>query len=236
MRNAIKNITLSTLLLASACSIPEYNGKKPITPLPVQPNIAGNYRINQQEFQKFLRSNHGSLRLKMEKRAGATEEDQKDLFGLIQKAKKEIKRYTEKQGSDHIHYSILNNIDQFLSNEGFKTSNKQDLLYVGLRTKEIDCDLYTSIYLSIADILNFPLKAVEIPSLVGKPGHAYILWLRSNDEDICWETTNGSITSKNYYEEKYSEHLRGKDSFRKLTGTDFLKSIYKFTYPKEKKN
>jgi len=106
--------------------------------------------------------------------------DYQVLDDIIDEAKKRIKvksEYTEEEA-----VNILKTIGELLEDKSFRLQ-LNDLLSHGLKSKGIDCDNYSMIYLGIADVLNLPLKVVKAPK------HVFIRFYLNKDEYINWETT-----------------------------------------------
>jgi tetratricopeptide (TPR) repeat protein len=128
--------------------------------------------------------------LDIEGELGTIYHDYQVLDDIIYEAQKRIKvksKYTEEEAID-----VLETIGEIFKNKGFK-SKENLLLNQGLKTKKIDCDNYSVIYLGIADVLNLPLKAVRAP------GHVFIRWHFDKDNYINWETTNAKRKSDKEY-------------------------------------
>jgi tetratricopeptide (TPR) repeat protein len=107
------------------------------------------------------------------------------------KLDKSFTEYTEEEAVD-----VLKIIDWVLKNKGF-TYQRGILLNTGLKTKKIDCDDNSIIYLGIADVLNLPFKLVEVPH------HAFVRWHFDEDNYFNWETTCSSKRLDYIYKSKY---------------------------------
>ncbi|MBU0469892.1 MAG: tetratricopeptide repeat protein [Nanoarchaeota archaeon] len=136
--------------------------------------------------------------LDLENELGANDDDYKALDDVIDKAKEAIKELKLKQPVDDYGSSealealkILQTIDDTLRREDF-SYKLNTLLNKGLKTREIDCDNLSVIYLAIGEELNLPLKIVLAPK------HAFIRW-NFKKGFLNWETTFGSIVPNEYY-------------------------------------
>jgi tetratricopeptide (TPR) repeat protein len=118
--------------------------------------------------------------------------DYRTLDNLIDEAKKQISEikldkpfseYTKKES-----LSVLKTIDKVIKDKGFEYQ-KTTLLNQCLKTKRLDCKHYSTIYLTIADVLKLPLNAVIVPS------HIFIRWHFDENNYINWETTNAKRRS-----------------------------------------
>ncbi|MBU0456998.1 MAG: tetratricopeptide repeat protein [Nanoarchaeota archaeon] len=133
--------------------------------------------------------------LDLESELGATDDDYIVLDDVIDKAKEAIRELKlEKPVADYDNYealSVLKAIDKTLKREGF-SYKKNLLLNEGLKTKKIDCDNTSMIYLAIGEELNLPLKMVLAPR------HSFIRW-HFSDGYFNWETTIGKNVIRNVY-------------------------------------
>ena len=91
-----------------------------------------------------------------------------------------------------IAYNTLKTIDNILGFQGF-TYRKNSLLATALKTRRIDCDGYSALYLAIGETLNLPIKMVRAPA------HTFVRWEFRNGTYINWETTIGSPKKDRYY-------------------------------------
>ncbi len=128
----------------------------------------------------------GEMILDSEKSIGADQKDVETLQNLVDKATAKIQSKTQYSYDDAT--NILSSIDQTIRDEGF-IYQEQQLLNPGLKTKKIDCDLYTTLYMCVAQKLNLPLKAVLTKN------HAFIRWMNQDKSHLNWETTTGRETS-----------------------------------------
>ena len=100
--------------------------------------------------------------------------------------------------------NLMKKISFVLKDLGF-VYGAQDLLSRGLKTRRVDCDIYSFLYLSVADILKLPLYAVSVPH------HVFVRWdpderhnpldpnAPENKNDFNWETTSSMILDDNHY-------------------------------------
>jgi len=134
--------------------------------------------------------------LDLEKDFEVTDADYQILDDIIDEAKQKIE--VKPMYSHNEAVTILKTIYSILKERGFEYE-KNGLLNHGLKTKKIDCDNYSIIYLAIAETLNLPIFAVNAPE------HIFIRWDPDgkhdaqhpsnpvNKSDFNFETTAGSI-------------------------------------------
>lgn len=124
------------------------------------------------------------------------------LDKLVDQAKNSLKRrkkYSQWQSED-----ILRTIYTILLTNGYDYK-ENDFLSVGLVNGNLDCDNYTVIYYSIAQVMHFPFYIINLPK------HSTLLWDKDgkhdplnvkspeNKGDYYWETTLGEIRSDSDY-------------------------------------
>jgi len=124
------------------------------------------------------------------------------LDKLIDQAKISLKRrgnYSQWQSEN-----IFRTIYMILITNGYDYK-ENDFLSVGLVNGNLDCDNYTAIYFSIAQVMQFPYYIVNLPK------HSTLLWDQDgkhdplnvkspeNKGDYYWETTLGEIRSDSDY-------------------------------------
>ena len=94
---------------------------------------------------------------------------------------------------------ILKTIDQILKEKGFEHDvNHSTGTYFNnsLKTKKLDCDNYSFIYLSVADVLDLPVFASQAPS------HVFVRWHQGTEErgfSFNWETLTASSVGDDHY-------------------------------------
>lgn len=135
--------------------------------------------------------------LDIETELGVTDSDYQILDDIIVEAQKRIEvkpEYTKVEAID-----VLKTIDDTLKDMGFEYQSNP-LLNHGLKTKQINSNHYSAIYLAIADTLKLPLKVVNAS------GHVFVRWHFDDGKYVNWETTNaeGNI-------QRYKEALEGYD-------------------------
>ena len=140
--------------------------------------------------QNDKRNTVGYKMLEIERELGFeyTPENKKVLENLLDLASESIeikKNYTKDEAIE-----ILKTIDGLLKDYTYYADNS--ILGEALSNKQLDCNLYSLLYLHITDYLKLPLFGVVIPK------HAFVRW-SSKDYEIFWETTNGHERSEQYY-------------------------------------
>jgi len=131
----------------------------------------------------------GHQMLALEKDLGAKESELRRLETVIDRAMMVIDRklsYGPKEAA-----SALETIS-IVVKESY-SYRPQRLLHQGLKANQLDCDLFVSIYLSIAEVAKLPIQAVVAPL------HTFVRWRLDNGSHLNWETTNGSETNDQYY-------------------------------------
>ncbi len=88
--------------------------------------------------------------------------------------------------------ATLEAISRVLQAYGFEYNGKQ-LFSVALRSKGINCDGYSAIYLAVGEALDLPIQMVRAPA------HTFIRWYVDDDEYINWETTKAVEKTDAYY-------------------------------------
>lgn len=150
----------------------------------------------------------GHAVLAMERGLGAHEGDVATLESILAEARKHIRlqaSYTREQAA-----ATLKTIDALLKSAGY-TYKSEDLLSAGLRTRTIDCDLYSTLYLSIAETLNLPLKTV------GMPRHMFVRWKFDDGSYLNWEATSGFEAKDDYYITKMMPEIRAQNEREGIT-------------------
>ncbi|MBI3334285.1 hypothetical protein HYZ97_02260 [Candidatus Pacearchaeota archaeon] len=162
---------LSTGLLLSGCASPQMNETR-------MPHPSFVYQKNNPTSAHYA--------LDIEQGLGAQEGDTTTLDTLLTSIERSLTlrpAYTREQA-----LLVLSQIAQAIRHDGYKTK-KQNFLYKGLRSKKLDCDLYSLIYLGVAERCILPLSVVDLP------GHWFIRWHFSPDEYLNWETTSAQEIS-----------------------------------------
>src|SRR3989344_2396770 len=128
--------------------------------------------------EDFPLRNVAHLELACERRFGASRSDVEKVNNILSGAKN---CFLEKNPIKQ-----LKSIDGLLASSGLHPGKKGgDLLSEGLREGCMDCDLFTSLYIAIAQEYDLPLVAVEFP------GHVAVRLRFGNGERVGWETTQG---------------------------------------------
>ena len=128
--------------------------------------------------------------LDMELELGADVHDYLLLDKTIDKAVKRIPRKRNYTKSEAIH--ALETIDEVLRRQGF-TYKENLLLNQGLKTKKIDCDNRSVLYLAIAEVIGLPLSAVWVPK------HVFVRCAPADKDEFNWETTSAIERSNSHY-------------------------------------
>ncbi len=66
-------------------------------------------------------------------------------------------------------------------------------LSFGLARKELDCSMYTVVYLAIAEDLGLPLSGISMPE------HLAVRWAHADGTYTNWETTVGKVATDEFY-------------------------------------
>lgn len=86
---------------------------------------------------------------------------------------------------------VLNAIHRTIGKNGIEYES-QVLFSTGLRTRKLDCDLLSYVYLTVADVLRLPLYGIQ------SPRHFFLLW-DDGTNVMYWETTAGKDQQRDYY-------------------------------------
>ncbi len=125
---------------------------------------------------------------------GVTIDDYFVLDDFINEAKEKIEtkeKYTKKEA-----IGILKTIDEIIDGKGFDKKTN-DFLNQGLKDKKLDCDNRTLVYLGIAEVLNLPLNAIDVPR------HSFIRWHDNKGTSFNWETMEVTEKPDSHYINKY---------------------------------
>ncbi|MCX6746603.1 MAG: tetratricopeptide repeat protein [Candidatus Pacearchaeota archaeon] len=145
--------------------------------------IAGEYK------PKYNTSAHRTLG--MEQEFGATVEDYKTLDDLLDKIIPEIQiksAYTKKDVFN-IFRTIASKLIDFKREEN-------TLLSYGLREKIFDCDNFSLVYSSVGEILNLPIKMINVLN------HVFIRW-DLGKEHLNWDNMWGKEENKAFLDWVY---------------------------------
>jgi tetratricopeptide (TPR) repeat protein len=75
--------------------------------------------------------------------------------------------------------------------------NKDRVSAIKARTPPVfliaDCDIYSIVYLAIAERLGLPLAMVNLPSLGDYVGHDYVTWTLADGTQVDWEADAGKV-------------------------------------------
>ena len=134
---------------------------------------------------------YGEIRLDLEK--GTMQKDHRELEKIMAEAQVAIP--TLKTNDYNSAMQALEAMQIFLAKKGF-SYHSQDFLNKGLRTKKIDCDIYSILFMSMAEKKGYPVKMVEVGAKNKIGSHAFIKWYLDNGEVINWETTSGFAYSQ----------------------------------------
>lgn len=94
--------------------------------------------------------------------------------------------------------------------------NQGHLLSQGLDKKELDCDLYSVVYISVGEALNLPIVGVHVDTESHDSNHVFVRWVKDGETVLNWETTSGRRITDNELEEwlcpnvecKYTDLIR----------------------------
>jgi regulator of sirC expression with transglutaminase-like and TPR domain len=97
---------------------------------------------------------------------------------------------------------MMSAIHELLADEGFRYHDYSapeysllgyHTLHFALAKRELDCTLYTQLYLAIGEELELPLAAVSVPA------HLFVRWQLSADRWFDWEVTRGEERADEFY-------------------------------------
>ncbi len=154
--------------------------------------------------------------LDMEKKFGTVDEHYTYINSLINKAAKLIipkEDYTDKDA-----FQILGQIDGLLKKEGFRFKNNF-LLNQGIRSKEIDCDNYSTLYTAIAEILRIPIIPVYAPN------HSFVRFNFNDGSYVNWDPIKNTTLPNAFYIKQMNiapESIQKGVYLRSLTRKEFL--------------
>lgn len=114
-------------------------------------------------------------------------------------------------GDRHAALVSLETIAKVIDAFGF-TYQKNGLLANALKSRHIDCDGYSVIYLAVGEIMDLPITMVRAPA------HTFVRWQLSDDEYINWETTISAEKPDEYY-------IRKHDIARASNGISAMRSL-----------
>lgn len=127
--------------------------------------------------------------LELEADLGAGPKEVKRLNRVVNKASAEVA--LQPRGGQARAHHILRTIDRVVrSNYGYQ---ERRLFFEGLSGGGLDCDLFTIVYLAVAQRQHLPIKAVVAPR------HSFVRWHFSNGQYLDWETTVGAPKDDSYY-------------------------------------
>ncbi len=128
--------------------------------------------------------------LDMEKAHGTTDAHYLILEDIIRKASGRITIPARCDSAAAV--GILREIDALLREEGFVFRNNL-LLSRGLSSRQIDCDNYCAIYVSIAETLNIPILPVYAPN------HSFIRFCFDDGTWLNWEPAQVKSLADSWY-------------------------------------
>jgi tetratricopeptide (TPR) repeat protein len=128
--------------------------------------------------------------LDMEKAYGTTDAHYLILEGIIRKAAGRINLPERCDSAGAI--GILREIDALLKEEGFVFRNNL-LLSRGLATRQIDCDNYCALYISISETLKIPILPVYAPN------HSFLRFCFDDGTCLNWEPTQAKSLPDSWY-------------------------------------
>ncbi|MGD9125225.1 MAG: tetratricopeptide repeat protein [Desulfarculaceae bacterium] len=127
--------------------------------------------------------------LDLERDLGTEPGDYKLVDDILDEAVQEIQGHSLSSKEDAVF--VLEIIHHVLGSSFSYRRNQ--LLNQGLKQNKLDCDLLTILYLSVAQKMNLPLKAVVVPR------HSFIRWELGPGDYLNWETTSGSLVSDSHF-------------------------------------
>ncbi len=132
---------------------------------------------------------HGFLDLESD--FGVKDSHYKTIDDMIDKARIRIKAKSDYKKEDAV--EALRTIADIFKENSFETFIGARLLSDAIETGRFDCNVYSAVYLGIAEIINLPLSAVKAPD------HVFIRWNLSSGGYFNWETTQEKIFSDEDY-------------------------------------
>jgi len=146
---------------------------------------------------QFKTSAHYTL--EMERDLGANEEDFNKIEMFLSNVEKRVKTkevYTRNDAEQIM--SVIHEENQKL----FSKYEEGDIFYYALRTGKADCERFTIPYLSAAEKLNLPIKAV-LATGQKRPSHVFIRWKFPSEGEswLNWECIDGKPKPNDYCED-----------------------------------
>lgn len=92
--------------------------------------------------------------------------------------------------------AIFHSIDYAIKKTRKEQMSYHSVFSLCLKYRLFDCDINSFLYITVAERLGLPIQAILMPS------HMAIVW-QDAENTIYWETTEGKVTSKEYYRERY---------------------------------
>lgn len=144
--------------------------------------------VRPEPFQPKYRTTAHQM-LVLEKPFGAELADVKRLETVIGRAETVIE---QKYSYDPTEASSILETIYIVVKENYAYRPRR-LLHQGLKSNQLDCDLFVAVYLSIAEVMRLPINAVVAPL------HTFVRWRLSNGKHLNWETTTGRERLDDYY-------------------------------------
>lgn len=138
---------------------------------------------------KYQTSAH--LMLNMEQEFQVTDDDFKTLDDLLDSVIKKIKTkptYTKKEAFN-IFKTIASELQVYQKNEN-------ELFSFGLREKIFDCDNFSVVYASVGEILNLPIKMINVMD------HVFVRW-NFREDHLNWDNMWGDEDNKAFLDWVY---------------------------------
>ncbi|MEK6825306.1 MAG: tetratricopeptide repeat protein [Nanoarchaeota archaeon] len=177
-RYFLSTVFLGAFLVASGCATSHLTFEHRVTPL--------SPRLSSTPYATI-----GHTLLTMEESLGTLPSDYQTLEHVLENVRALIPLKTLSTFREAT--NVLHSIDMLLKREGF-SYKECNFLSTGLRTGQVDCDMYSFLYLSMGEKYGLPLRAVTFPQ------HMFIRW-NSPSLKFNWETTNGTVETDAYYQQ-----------------------------------
>lgn len=132
-----------------------------------------------------------------ERQLGATKEDGEYLEKLVNKAKNKIKIKEDYSQAEAL--EILHSIDDVVKDEKLTMEAPYGNVFQLSKEKKSNCAGLSAFYMSVADRLNLPIKAIFYPisKANGSQAHMNIIWyFKSDGTHFTWEPTRGRAESR----------------------------------------
>ncbi len=133
--------------------------------------------------------------LELEKEFGAGESHSAYIDRFLDMARKSVKGHV-KYSTDAQALETLRSIDSLIKSEGF-SFRPNYLLSAGIDSKKIDCDNYSALYISVAEVLRLPIVPVNAPN------HSFVRLVFEDGSYLNWEPLEGKPLPNEFYIQRF---------------------------------